>query len=135
MVSGLDFDVIRSSSFPYFGSCSMKTSLANDFTVVRLNKKGRELFITGLFPAREIIFITVLKQFKKIAVGENYSHYSFILIQKQKGGNCNHLAIDGITDARQSMTLKKPLLLSTRDLELLAEPQGSQPQPSQGLAW
>ena len=33
---------------------------------------------------------------KKIAAGENYSHYSFILNRKQKGGNCNHLLADGI---------------------------------------
>ena len=44
----------------YFRSCSMKTSLANDFAVVRLERK-RDLFITGIFPARNLFFITVFK--------------------------------------------------------------------------
>ena len=44
----------------------------------------------------EFIFITVLNKFKKIAAGENYSHYSFFLIQKQKGCNCNDFVEDGI---------------------------------------
>ena len=42
-------------------------------------KRKRELFITGIFPARNLFFITVLNKFQKIAAGENYSHYSFIL--------------------------------------------------------
>ena len=46
-------------------------------------KKERELFITGIFPARNLFFITVLNKFQKLAAGENYSHYSFILIPKQ----------------------------------------------------
>ena len=54
----------------------MKTSLANDFAVVRLGTKG-------VFPARNLFFITVLNKFLKLAAGENYSHYSFILIPKQ----------------------------------------------------
>ena len=41
------------------------------------NKKERDLFITGIFPARELFFITVLNKIKKIAAGETYSHYSF----------------------------------------------------------
>ena len=48
----------------------------------RLTKK-RDLFITGIFPARNLFFITVLNKFQKLAAGENYSHYSFILIPKQ----------------------------------------------------
>ena len=60
-----------------------------------LLKKKRELFITGIFPARELFFITVLNKFQKIAAGENYSHYSFILIKKQKGCNCNDFVDDG----------------------------------------
>ena len=60
----------------------MKTSLANDFAVVRLETK-MDLFITGIFPARNLFFITVLNKFQKLAAGENYSHYSFILIPKQ----------------------------------------------------
>ena len=72
------------SSIPLlFRSCSMKTSLANDFAVVRLETTERDLFITGIFPARNLFFITVLKKIKKVAAGENYSHYSFILIPKQ----------------------------------------------------
>ena len=59
-------------------------------------KKERGLFITGIFPARNLFFITVLNKFQKIAAGENYSHYSFILIQKQKGCNCNDFVKDGI---------------------------------------
>ena len=46
-------------------------------------KKKRELFITGIFPARNLFFITVLNKFQKLAARENYSHYSFILIPKQ----------------------------------------------------
>ena len=60
----------------------MKTSLANDFAVVRLGTK-EGTFITGIFPARNLFFITVLNKFHKLAAGENYSHYSFILIPKQ----------------------------------------------------
>ena len=40
-------------------------------------KKRRELFITGTFLAMNLFFIAVLNKFKKIAAGENYSHYSF----------------------------------------------------------
>ena len=47
------------------------------------DKKERGLFITGIFPARNLFFITVLNKFQKLAAGENYSHYSFILIPKQ----------------------------------------------------
>ena len=61
-----------------------------------LKKKKRELFITGIFPARNLFFITVLNKFQKIVAGVNYSHYTFILIPKQKGCNCNHFAKDGI---------------------------------------
>ena len=46
-------------------------------------KKERELFITGIFPAMNLFFTTVLNKFQKLATGENYSHYSFILIPKQ----------------------------------------------------
>ena len=60
-----------------------------------LLKKKRDLFITGIFPARKLFFITVLNKFQKIAAGENYSHYSFILIPKQKGCNCNDFAKHG----------------------------------------
>ena len=42
-----------------------------------VQKTKRELFITGIFPARELFFITVLNKIKNIAAGENYSHYSF----------------------------------------------------------
>ena len=51
----------------------MKTSLANDFAVVRLETK-EGTFITGIFPARKLFFITVLNKFQKLAAGENYSH-------------------------------------------------------------
>ena len=37
----------------------MTTSLANDFAVVRLKKKVRELFITVIFPAMNLFFLTV----------------------------------------------------------------------------
>ena len=43
----------------------------------RTKKKERGLFITGIFPARNLFFITVLNKFQKLAAGENYSHYSF----------------------------------------------------------
>ena len=32
----------------------------------------------------------------KLAAGENYSHYSFTVIQKQKGCNCNYFVKDAI---------------------------------------
>ena len=64
-----------------------KTSLANDFAVVRL--KTKEGTLLQEYFGRGIYFFTVLNKFQKIAAGENYSHYSFILIQKQKGCNCN----------------------------------------------
>ena len=58
--------------------------------------KKKDLFITGIFPARNLFFITVLNKFQKLAARENYSHYSFKLIPKQKGCNCNHFVKDGI---------------------------------------
>ena len=67
----------------------MKTSLANDFAVVRLEKG--DLFITGIFPARNLFFITVLNKFQKLAAGENYRRYSFILIPKQLVCNASNL--------------------------------------------
>ena len=72
-------------------------------------KRKRNLFITGIFPARELFLITVLNKFQKLAAGENYSHYSFILIPKQKGCNCNHFAKHG-NSLRKSAT--PPLILS-----------------------
>ena len=57
-------------------------------------QNGRELqdrFITGLFPARNLIFITVLNKFQKLAAGENYRRYSFILIPKQLVCNASNL--------------------------------------------
>ena len=65
-------------------------------------KKERELFITGIFPARNLFFITFLNKFHKIAAGENYSRYSFILIQKHKGRNCNDFVEDGILPRTQT---------------------------------
>ena len=46
-------------------------------------KREGTFFFTGIFPARILFFITVLNKFQKLAAGENYSHYSFILIPKQ----------------------------------------------------
>ena len=69
------------------------------------SKKKKE----GTFYYRNIsgddFFITVLNKFQKNAAGENYSHYSFILIQKQKGCNCNDFVKDGISDSCQQATL------------------------------
>ena len=48
-------------------------------------KKKRELFITGIFPARNLFFITVLNKFQKLAAGENYCHYSFYINSKTLG--------------------------------------------------
>ena len=64
-----------------FRSCSMKTSLANDFAVVRLETKEGPFYYRNI-SGEEFIFITVLNKFQKLAAGENYSHYSFILIPK-----------------------------------------------------
>ena len=55
----------------------------------------KDLFLTRIFPARNLFLITVLNKFQKLAAGENYSHYSFKLIPKQKGCNCNHFVEDG----------------------------------------
>ena len=60
----------------------MKTSLANDFAVVRLKMKEGPFYYRNI-SGEEFIFITVLNKFQKLATGENYSHYSFILIPKQ----------------------------------------------------
>ena len=47
-------------------------------------KKKRGDFLLQEYFRRGIYFLlTVLNKFQKIAAGENYSHYSFILIQKQ----------------------------------------------------
>ena len=73
----------------------MKTSLANDFAVVRLETKEGTFFYYRNISGEEFIFITVVNKFQKHAAGENYSHYSFILIPKQKGRNCNHFVKDG----------------------------------------
>ena len=54
-------------------------------------KRKRDLFITGIFPATNLFFITVLNKFQKVAAGENYSHYSFILIPKQLACNASKL--------------------------------------------
>ena len=62
----------------------------NRSAVVRLKTK-RDLFITGLFPARNLIFITVLNKFQKLAAGENYRRHSFILIPKQLVCNASNL--------------------------------------------
>ena len=71
------------SSIPLlFRSYSMKTSLANDFAVVRLETKEGPFHYRNI-SGEEFIFITVLNKFQKLAAGENYSHYSFILIPKQ----------------------------------------------------
>ena len=60
----------------------MKKSLANDFAVVRLETKEGPFYYRNI-SGEEFIFITVLNKFQKLAAGENYSHYSFILIPKQ----------------------------------------------------
>ena len=71
------------SSIPlFFRSYSMTTSLANDFAIVRLETKEGTFYYRNI-SGEEFIFITVLNKFQKLAAGENYSHYSFILIPKQ----------------------------------------------------
>ena len=40
------------------------------------SSKQRELFVAGIFPARNLFFIMVSNKFQKIATGKNYSHYS-----------------------------------------------------------
>ena len=72
----------RTGLFLHFRSCSMKTSLANDFAVVRLEMKEGPFDYRNI-SGEEFIFITVLNKFQKHAAGKNYSHYSFILIPKQ----------------------------------------------------
>ena len=59
-------------------------------------QKKEETFYYRNISGEEFIFITVLNKFQKIAAGENYSHYSFILIQKQLACNCNDFVEDGI---------------------------------------
>ena len=85
MVSGQDYDaltfVLARWKHPW--------QMISQWFVLR---KRRELFITGIFPAKELFFITVVNKFKKIAAGKNYSHYSFIVIRKQKGGYCIFLS-------------------------------------------
>ena len=64
------------------GKCTAVGSLPPPLPAL-LPQKNRELFITGIFPARNLFFITTLNKIKKIAAGENYSHYRFMLIRKQ----------------------------------------------------
>ena len=45
-------------------------------------KKEGTLYYRNI-SGEEFIFITVLNKFQKLAAGENYSHYSLILIPKQ----------------------------------------------------
>ena len=79
------------SSIPLlFRSCSMKTSLANDFAVVRLETKKGPFYYRNI-SGEEFIFITVLNKFQKLAAGENYRRYSFILIPKQLVCNASKL--------------------------------------------
>ena len=59
------------------------------------HKKEEGTFYYRNISGDDLFFITVLNKFQKIAAGENYSHYSFILIQKQKGCNCNDFLKDG----------------------------------------
>ena len=68
----------------------MKTSLANDFAVVRLETKEGPFYYRNI-SGEEFIFITVLNKFQKLAAGENYSHYSFTLIPKQLVCNASKL--------------------------------------------
>ena len=51
----------------------MKTSLANDFAVVRLETREGPFYYRNI-SGEEFIFITVLNKFRKLAAGENYSH-------------------------------------------------------------
>ena len=60
-------------------------------------EKRKETFYYRNISGDDYFFTTVLNKFQKIAAGENYSHYSFILIPKQKGCNCNHFVKDGIS--------------------------------------
>ena len=87
-------------------------SLLPSLPLLLLKKRGK-LFITGIFPAKNLFFITVLNKFQKIAAGENYSHYSFILIQKQKGCNCNDFVKDGILAPPASSVLHPSLRFSS----------------------
>ena len=88
----------------------MKTSLVNDFAVVRLKTKEGTFYYRNI-SGEEFIFLTVINKFQKIATGENYSHYSFILIQKQKGRNCNDFVEDGIAVlVWMSFSIKSQLL-------------------------
>ena len=68
----------------------MKTSLANDFAVVRLETREGPFYYRNI-SGEEFIFITVFNKFRKLAAGKNYSHYSFKLIPKQKGCNASKL--------------------------------------------
>ena len=81
------------SSIPFlFRSCSMKTSLANDFAVVRLEMKEGTFNYRNI-SGEEFIFYYSFKLIPKnrLAAGENYSHYSFILIPKQLVCNASKL--------------------------------------------
>ena len=59
------------------------------------SKKKRRLLLQEYFRRRIYFYNSFLKKFPKIAAGENYSHYSFKLIQKQKGCNYNDFVKDG----------------------------------------
>ena len=55
----------------------MKTSLANDFAVVRLKTKEGTFYYKNISGEEFIFYHSFLINSKKIAAGENYSHYNF----------------------------------------------------------
>ena len=78
------------------GKCTAVGSFPPPFTSLLpslplLLKKMEGLLNTGIFPATNLFFITVLNKFQKLAAGENYRHYSFILIPKQLVCNASKL--------------------------------------------
>ena len=56
-----------------------------------IQKKRGNFLLQEYFRRGIYFFITVLNKFQKIAAGENYSHYSFILIPKQLACNASKL--------------------------------------------
>ena len=77
------------------------------------SKKEGTFYYRNISGEEFIFYYIFLHKFQKIVAGENYSHYSFILIQKPKGCNCN--------DFVWSMVVYRTALLPSRNRPVVAD--------------
>ena len=90
---------------PRAPACRDKRPKSSAWAKSRLTKKKKGTFYYRNISGDEFIFSTVFKLNQKIAAGENYSHYGYILIRKTIGlyvtrQNCNYFATDGNSSRR-----------------------------------